>query len=172
MAAFTDNKHRTWTIEFTVGDFERLRKTCGVDLLDFRTGKSQPIAQLIGDLNKLGQALWLLIADQAELHQVTPEDFARGLTGGALGEAIDALYGGMIDFFQQMHQPAEALLVQKAREVYEAAMEAAGARIRSISTESLFRQAVERHEGEGKSPSGSRSTGSPANAASIPGPIP
>lgn len=95
MAQFTDKQGREWMIEITLGDVPPL-KELGLDVeAVFDDPKA---ASAAGRVEVLGRALWHLCEEQAREREVTPERFARAITGPVRWDAAAALEAAVLDF--------------------------------------------------------------------------
>lgn len=119
MSKFTDGSGRRWEIAGTLLTWERVKRDAGVDMLTLTT--TQECLRAIDDPYTLARVLYACVADQAESGNVTPEQFAAGLTADALSEASDALIEAAIFFCRSRLRPAltAAHRAAKAREEKE-----------------------------------------------------
>lgn len=103
MPSFIDNKSRKWTIEIDVNVIRAVRKETQVNLYNALADGFKGIHELLADPVMLCDVLWIICKDQAEKMSptVTDEMFGKSLRGDAIVNAVDALVGGLIDFFPQ-----------------------------------------------------------------------
>jgi hypothetical protein len=95
VAKFVDKLGREWVLEITLGDLPAL-KELGLDVeAVFDDPKA---ASAAGKVEVLGRALWHLCEEQAGAREVTPEQFARAITGPVRWAAAAALEAAVLDF--------------------------------------------------------------------------
>lgn len=87
---FTDSLGREWTLCPTVGHLKPLREL-GFDLPKLFREDSSLGDVLFADPEKLVAAFWLLVENQADRLNVTPESFADGFDGATLEAAVTEL---------------------------------------------------------------------------------
>lgn len=141
MKSFWDKFGREWLIDLSIGDVDPVRDICGIDLYRILDDKAKPLQSLFSDLPLFGKVLYVVLADQAEKHQVDAAGFTKGLTGPVLLSARVAFREALIDFFQS--QPATATAIREilaALEEFQAAtMEQAKARIATLKNDAIER---------------------------------
>ena len=84
----------------------RLKSDCDFDInhmIDPDARKSS-LAELFGDLEKLVNCLFCACEEQAISKQVNEMEFAKGLMGDTLDEAVKAFLEAIADFFPNPHQ--------------------------------------------------------------------
>jgi hypothetical protein len=92
---FVDKLGREWLLEITLGDLPALTEL-GLDVeAVFDDARA---ASAAGKVEVLGRALWHLCEGQAGDRQVTPEQFARAITGPVRWAAAAALEAAVLDF--------------------------------------------------------------------------
>jgi len=96
MQTFTDTEGRLWNIKGTLGAFERVKTSCGVDMLDLPT--TQSCLKQISDVFTLGRVLYVMCEEQANYRGLTPEQFADGFNADVLHAASEALIEEVIFF--------------------------------------------------------------------------
>ena len=99
MHSFTDTTGRAWVITIHVSAVKRVRALVGLDLYTLVDDGFKPLAALIADPVKLADVLYCLCKDEADVKQVTDEEFGRSLAGDAILRAADAFVEELIDFF-------------------------------------------------------------------------
>lgn len=97
MPTFQDNAKRSWSIGFDGLLLLDLRNECKIDLADV-TGETY--AKLESDDALLTSAVCFLCADQLKEQRLTRKDFAGSLTGPALEDAMQAIWGAAKLFFR------------------------------------------------------------------------
>jgi hypothetical protein len=133
MRTFTDTEGRMWNIKGTLGAFERVKTSCGVDMLDLPT--TQSCLKQIADVFTLGRVLYVMCEEQANHRSVTPEQFADGFNADVLHAASEALIEEVIFFCRKDLRPALQMAFDKARAADRKMAETLQARIGSIGTE-------------------------------------
>lgn len=133
-ATFKDAKNREWVLGITIGDRDDVLRICDLDLYEILGDNAEPLLRLFGNLPQFGKVLFVLLGDQAKEKQVTPEDFAKSLSGSVLKAAKVAFREALIDFFQSEPEKAEAItqILQAQADVTTEAIKAATARIAEV----------------------------------------
>lgn len=96
MSTFRDALGRDWTIEFDALMLGALRDQHKIDLLDVGGGGYTLIEN---DEEKLTLTLLVVCREQIEALKLTPQQFARGLSGDAYTRAYQAVVAGAANFF-------------------------------------------------------------------------
>lgn len=125
MQYYTDSKDLMWSIEFDCAKMKGIKKEFGVDPLDVETFYNTKLK----DVLFVCDLLYFLCKDELQANNVdSPEEFAKGLTGDVLSDAMEILISEYIDFFpnQQVREALKAirkseketanLLLQKVQE--------------------------------------------------------
>jgi hypothetical protein len=99
MKTFTDNAGRTWTVQVNVAAIKRIRGMLGVDLYKLIDEGFSELAKFISDPVQLADVLYCLVKDEADLKNISDEEFGRGLAGDVITLAADAFVDELIDFF-------------------------------------------------------------------------
>lgn len=98
MPKFKDCLGREWEIKLTLADLPRLREA-GLNLsMAIKDGSTLDV---LDDLEKRGQILWLLCEKQAESKKIDEREFALGFDGPAQSDAIDAFLKAFVNFSQR-----------------------------------------------------------------------
>ena len=100
MARFKDCEGKEWDVRILTGHLRPLREEFGIDLRDALKPEENSLAEALGDPEKFGQVLWVLVQPQAEAAGITPEAFAFRFDGEALESAGTALFKAVWDFFR------------------------------------------------------------------------
>ncbi len=149
---FSDAQGRTWSCAVTVATVARVRRDCGVDLMELATGDLW--SRLASDPVLMVTVLASVLRPQLQAAGVSDEAFAESLAGDALQDAMRALIAGCVGFFpNQATRTALQTLAAKVDEM----------------TDAVGRQAVERIAAMDLSQlldSGGSSTSSPASSGS------
>jgi hypothetical protein len=90
---FVDNANRTWRVEIHALNAGAIRRELGLDLLD-----ATAYLEKLTDPVRLVEVLFVLLDDQITAARLSPEEFARGLTGDALVAATRALWHALASF--------------------------------------------------------------------------
>lgn len=121
---FTDAKDRSWSLKIDVNALRRVRDQTGLRPDDFSDVAT--FDRLKEDVILLVDMLWAIIEPQAKQSQVSPADFAEGLIGEKLEEAVAAWLEGLIGFFPRRKQEIIRRAIncfQEQQKQMEAAME-------------------------------------------------
>jgi hypothetical protein len=155
MKTFTDSAGRVWTLQVTVSSIKRVKSLAGVNLCDLNDGEPPLIARLESDLILLFDVIFSLVKPQADAAGVTDEQFAQAMGAPAAGQAVQAFWEELVDFFQSA-RPLVAELILAGRELREARTAALAA----LKAERLAALAGENRSGSlpGSSPASSEST--------------
>lgn len=116
MPQFTDTKSRVWHLELSIGLALAIRAKLKVDFLNLLDGKALDAVSRSDET--LVNVLWLICAEQAQAAGVDEVEFAMGLGGDALGEAIEALLEALVLFTRPDNRPAIQKVLAKVREVH------------------------------------------------------
>jgi len=106
---FTDSEGRNWIVPINVATMKRVKDACDVDLTDAVNGKL--IEQLLVDMIKFVDVLYILCKDDADKLNVTDFDFGRSLGGDSLEAATEAFCEALVDFFPKTRRE----VMRKAR---------------------------------------------------------
>lgn len=127
---FMDMEGRSWNVRGTLGVFERIKTSTGVDMLDLAT--SQKCLEQISDVFTLGKVLYAACVDQCESRGISPESFADAFNADTLHAATDALLDEVIFFCRSdLRKPLEMAL-GKARAADAMAVESIKARMPEV----------------------------------------
>lgn len=138
MRKFTDGKQHTWTVEVTVNALKRARDLVDVDLLS-----DAGLQRLSEDLLTAVDVLYAVIKPQADQLGVSDEDFGERLAG-QIEPALDALYGGLEDFFRSAGRTGLATLIQLTREAINKADREATVKLTSERTSRAIQAVLKR----------------------------
>jgi len=109
MRKFKDKAGREWRLALNVATVRSLRHELGVDLLSDDQGA---IRDLAGDPIALCEALWALIAGQAEEAGVSQLDFWEAMSDDSIDQATTAFLEALVDFFPTTRQAAPRRVLQ------------------------------------------------------------
>jgi len=136
MHVFTDATGRNWTITINVAALKKVKALVGVNLLELLDNNLEGLSELLSDVVKLVDILYVLCKDQADALGVSDEDFGRALGGDSLEQAVDAFLEELVDFFPN-RRAREALrkMLSKGKTITEKAMQQALEKIEQIDIE-------------------------------------
>lgn len=138
MRKFKDLKGREWSVEVTVQGVVEVRQAVEIDLGKLFADDMQKLGELLDDLPKLVDVLWLLCAEQAKAAGVAPEDFGRALAGDVLQGAADALIDSTIDFFPNARQrELRRQILQKSRAAFGILADRGEAELQNLDPQTL-----------------------------------
>lgn len=160
MQSFKDTKGRKWTLAITVASVKRVKGATGTDLYALADDGLKPLGELLGDVVRLVDVIYLLARDDKGNPPASEEDFAEALSGDVLGQAADAFVEALIDFFPKA-RAREALrkVTEKSKQVTE--------EVARLGMEEL--EALDPAKFAAALVAGAKSSGtSPAASASIP----
>lgn len=100
MSKFKDAEGKDWDLRITVGHLRPLREDFGIDLRAALKEDDTTFAEAVGDPEKLGQILWVLLGPQAEKAGITPETFVMRFDGETVERAAVALVEAIVGFFR------------------------------------------------------------------------
>ena len=133
MKTFTDTEGRLWNVKGTLGAFERVKTSTGVDMLDLPS--TQNCLKQIADVFMLGKVLYAMCEDQCESRGITPEQFADGFNADVLVEASNALLEEVVFFCRKDLRPAMQMALDKARQADERMVETMRSRVQFMERE-------------------------------------
>lgn len=107
MATFKTRDGKEWAVAITIGHLKPLRETCGFEPAKAIADPAQ-LSALMLDGERLVQILYVLCEDQIQKAGLTPEAFGMGFDGPAIEKAVEALLGGIVDFFPRSRVAARA----------------------------------------------------------------
>lgn len=96
MNTFTDSTRQEWAIEFDALIFEAIERDTGIDLADLSAGG---LAKVESDVKALVKVLCVVLKDQIQAAKLTPPQFAKRIRGETITDAVQAIAGGLADFF-------------------------------------------------------------------------
>ena len=115
MKVFKDNLNRPWTIVVNVATVKRVRSLLDVNLLDVvkLDKKDKPnidlLEQLASDPVLLCDVIYCICKPDADLQNISDEDFGAAMGGDAIEHATTALLEELVDFFPE----AKRLVLRK-----------------------------------------------------------
>lgn len=99
MRTFKDSAGRVWEININVSAVKKCRAYVSVDIFRLIDDGGKPLAELLRDVCKFVDLLYVLCLEQCTARSLTDEDFGRSLGGDSLAFACDAFMEELIDFF-------------------------------------------------------------------------
>mgnify|MGYP001330450161 FL=1 len=115
MKVFKDNQNRPWTIVVNVATVKRVRSLLDVNLLDVvkLDKKDKPnidlLERLASDPVLLCDVIYCICKPDADLQNISDEDFGAAMGGDAIEHATTALLEELVDFFPE----AKRLVLRK-----------------------------------------------------------
>jgi hypothetical protein len=180
MPSFRDAEGRAWLLQVNVSAVKKVKALVGVDLYAVVADGPKALGELLTDIVKVIDVVYVLCKDEADARGVTDEAFGRAMHCDALEAAAGALVEGLIDFFPGPRaRAALRKVVAAGRRVQELKAEWGEKAVAEIDVEALareeFQRALERAGVRAASPaptSNGSSTSAPASPASTPAPSP
>lgn len=99
MKTFKDNKNRTWELEVNMFTVKKVIDLLGVNIVDLKN--DEVLARIKDDVIFVVDVLYVLCMEQVEKRNLTEEDFAKGLLGDSLENAVEAFIKAWTDFFPE-----------------------------------------------------------------------
>ena len=106
-----------WSLEFNHGKKNRIKAVCGVDLSRLIESKLSPLETLSNDRDKLMEAVWVLVEEQAKSAGLDKAAFCDPLSGPELDAAESALTEAAILFSPPHHRDVIRGALKKGAEV-------------------------------------------------------
>ncbi len=161
MQAFKDTTGRAWELVIDMTGRKKVLALTGVDLLKLVEDAARGMGELLQDLGRLVDVLYVLCREQAHREGVSEEDFGRGFSGDVLESAAEAFVEEWVNFTPNPKVRNNLRkMFAKSRTAWAQAVSLAEEEIDAIDPASLVR-ALSNSSG-----------GSPANSASTPAPSP
>ena len=129
MKTFSDSKNRTWQLEMNCDTVEQIKADCQVNVLDLLDPQSDLAREVAAFPPVIGKLLYAAVADQAKTAAVEDREFRRSMNGEALSQAYDALLEEIVNFCPRHRQRVAAAVLEKNRDVQEAAADLALAKL-------------------------------------------
>ncbi len=142
MQTFVDDKKRNWELAINVGIMRRVKSKLSdrnCDLLKLDEGTPPLVARLSVDVELLVDVLYVILLDQVEQQNLSPEDFALGLGGDALSKATAAFWGELSDFFRQLGRTDLHEVIQTQLRLLAGVVEMHEAKIRDVDVDELLK---------------------------------
>ncbi len=159
MKTFTDNAGRTWSVAINVDAIKRVRGLLDVDLLEILDG--QLIERLYRDPVLLCDVVYAVCKPEADMREISDEEFGRAMAGDAIEHATRALLEELVLFSPSPRDRANLQrILETTWNVMDKARDVIEAKLATVDTEALVTQAL--------ATSGSSSGAAPASSASSP----
>lgn len=100
MAKFRDADGKEWELRVTAGHLRPLREEFGIDLRDALKPEDNSFAEALGDAERFGQILGVLLRPQLEKAGISPDEFGYRLDGETIERAGTALWQAVMDFYR------------------------------------------------------------------------
>lgn len=134
MATFTDTLGHSWDVVVTYHEHKRWKSELEVNIFAFLSDP-QELATI--DIEKQIDMIWLAVEGQND--GVDAREFAAGLSGDVLQDAIDALWGGIIDFFPEARKrDLLRAVLAKGKAVGDAMASKAIAQLEAVTTDEIL----------------------------------
>ena len=112
---FIDEKNREWSVKFDYALIKKVRESdIDFDLATLMADDMAGFRKLMTDVVLFIDVLFVAVSDQ---HRVTEEDFAEGMAGQALQDAMDAFIDSMASFYPSRQGEMLRALVTKEKEL-------------------------------------------------------
>ena len=158
MHTFNDTLGRTWTVTITVDAIRRVRSLLDINLLDAIEGKL--LERLVMDPVLLCDILFALVQPEAQVKNISDEEFGKSLGGDVLDHATTALLEELVDFFPSARRTVFRKALVKLKRLEGMAIETANQRLESDELERKMAAAL-----NSVSTSGDSSGNSPVSSA-------
>ena len=99
MAQFEDRLGRKWQIEINVATVKRVAKRIDVNIANLVQDDMKPLADLMSDIVRMVDVIYVLCEPQCEREGISEEQFASGIAGETIQRAIDTFMEELADFF-------------------------------------------------------------------------
>lgn len=168
MHAFKDGQNRTWVVEIHHAAIKRVEAETGVKLVALLGDGLAPLNDLLADLVRLVDVLYVLCREQADRAGLSDEQFGRGLVGDGLDRAAQAFVKELIDFFPQEKVRARLRRVMdRAEQVRDAVLDRMGSRLEEMDPAAVATSLLPPSSGgSGSAPGASASTPDPTPSGS------
>lgn len=164
MHSFIDTANRTWPVTITVDTIKRVRGLVGFDLL--AVVEKDTLQTLIDDPVVLCDVIYAIIKPAADKAGLTDEQFAQGLGGDVLDNAVGALMEELTDFFPKAKRAVLQKILTKVEQATRFATDRAMSRLDAIDVETVVADLFEK--APSPTSSGTASGTAPASSVSTP----
>lgn len=125
MRKFTDSLKRDWTFTVDYQSIKKVRAELGIDLLAVVDESEKLLQRLATDEILIVDVISVLLTEQIQSKGMDERQFAAGMLGEGLQNAVDALIEGIADF----SRPQKGAVIRKAWKVVIETHEAASKRM-------------------------------------------
>jgi hypothetical protein len=129
MKEFRDDKDRTWQLSVNCDTVEAVKADCGCNLIDLADPDSDLLREVTLFPPLIAKLLFAMLGEQAKVKGVDDREFRKSMGGDALDEAKEALFEELINFCPKRQRPFLKAVLDKNREVQEAGISLALARL-------------------------------------------
>ncbi len=99
MKIFKDNKNRKWEIEVNIFTVKLVKDLLGVNIVDLKDDET--MSKIKNDMIFIIDVIFVLCKEQADKLGISDEEFAKGLMGDPLENAVSAFIEAWTDFFPE-----------------------------------------------------------------------
>lgn len=132
MATFKDSTGRDWVLAIDAWTVKQVRIRTGVELGKLLDDNMRPLVELVSNCERLVDVLWVLCEEQAARVGVNEVQFARGLGGDGLEQAVRAFEEAFALFCPSRQREILRALAAKVQSVEAATTAKALAAIEAI----------------------------------------
>jgi hypothetical protein len=137
---FRDGEGRTWQLGFNMAAVKRLRDQAGVDLLALHEGTPPLIMRLKTDAVLLWHVLYTLLRPAAEARSVSEDQFLEAADADVSRAAEEAFWSSLTDFFRRWGREPQVLMIEKTRELMDAALAEVVTQMSTLTVEEALRR--------------------------------
>lgn len=159
MQGFSDSAGRAWTITINISAIKRVSDLVGVNLANLLDGSPPLLTRLGTDVVLLCDVIFALVKPQADVAEVTDEDFGRSMGGDAILSANDAFWAELTAFFRQLRRTDTARAIERQAAMVQTAVAAVEQRINDLDIDGLIQKSL--GDSVGNSPESSELTPAP-----------
>ena len=143
MKTFLDTKGRSWELAVNCDTIEAVKAACDANVLDLLDPESDLMQEVTGFPPVIAKLLFAAVTDQAVIKGVDDREFRRSMAGDALADAFDALREELISFCPKHRRRVAAAVLEKNRDVEEAAADLALAKLADPELKAKLLEALE-----------------------------
>ena len=139
MHKFTDNEHREWKLELSIGLVEEINDELDVNLFEpvNNAGEDQVISKIspigLDSLRRFANVLFMICEDQCKELEVDSKAFGKALKGSVIQSAYESFYAEWMDFFQILGRVDLAETIQKVKDLLGEDMKEIAKKIKEIT---------------------------------------
>ncbi|MGO9111168.1 MAG: hypothetical protein ACLP9L_18240 [Thermoguttaceae bacterium] len=143
MKTFKDSKDRNWSLEINCDSIEQIKADCGCNVLDVLDPQSDLSQEIMAYPPLAAKLIFAAVAEQAKIKEVDDREFRRSMNGDALSAAHDALMEEIINFSPKYRRNVAAAVLEKNRDVQNAAAELAMIKLQDPELKTKIMTALE-----------------------------